>query len=320
MENHTAVTEFILMGLSSDPQVQMFLFLVFLVIYLITLLGNMLIILVIWADPHLHTPMYFFLSNLSFVDICYSSVTVPEMLVNFLAVQKTISINSCLVCCLVQMFFFLASGTSMTEIFMLSAMAYDRYEAICHPLTYIQNMSKEVCIQLAGGAWKIGFTVALVNTLLILRVHFCQVNKINHFCCEIPTVLHIACSDTMVNEVVVLTSSVFVGLASSSVIIVSYGLIISSILRIRSTEGRRKAFSTCGSHLTVVLFFYGTAFCKYLRPASGASFEKLVTVQYSIVTPMLNPIIYSLKNKEVHTALRKVLGKGLCFPSTMVPK
>ncbi|XP_044841792.1 olfactory receptor 5A2-like [Mauremys mutica] len=314
MENQTTVTEFILMGLSSDPKLQVFLFLVFLVIYLITLMGNMLIMLVIRADPHLHTPMYFFLSNLSFVDLCYSSVTVPKMLVNFLSEQKTISIDSCLI----QMFFFLASGT--TEIFMLSAMAYDRYEAICHPLNYIQNMSKWVCIQLACGAWTIGFTVAVVNTFLVLRVHFCKLNKINHFCCEIPPVLHISCSDTLANEVVVLTSSVIVGLGSSSVIIVSYILIIATILRIRSTERRHKAFSTCASHLTVVLLFYVTAFFKYLRPTSGSSFEKLVTVQYSILTPMLNPIIYSLKNKEVKTALRKVLGKALCFPSTMVPK
>ncbi|KAM9120718.1 olfactory receptor 5BS1-like [Pangshura tecta] len=314
MENQTTVTEFILMGLSSDPKLQVFLFLVFLVIYLITLMGNMLIMLVIRADPHLHTPMYFFLSNLSFVDLCYSSITVPKMLVNFLSEQKTISIDNCLI----QMFFFLASGT--TEIFMLSAMAYDRYEAICHPLNYIQNMSKWVCIQLACGAWTIGFTVAVVNTFLVLRLHFCKFNKINHFCCEIPPVLHISCSDTLANEVVVLTCSVIVGLGSSSIIIVSYILIISTILRIRSTERRHKAFSTCGSHLTVVLLFYVTAFFKYLRPASGSSFEKLVTVQYSILTPMLNPIIYSLKNKEVKTALRKVLGKALCFPSTMVPK
>ncbi|XP_043352087.1 olfactory receptor 1030-like [Dermochelys coriacea] len=287
MENQITMTEFILMELASDPQLQIFLFLVFLVIYLITLLGNMLIMLVIRADPHLHTPMCFFLSNLSFVDICYSSITVPKMLVNFLAEQKTISIDSCLI----QMFFFLASGT--TEIFMLSAMAYDRYEAICHPLNYIQNMSKWVCIQLARGAWAIKFTLALVNTL-VLRVHFCKFNKINHFCCEIPPVLHISCSDTLANEAI---SSVIVGLGSSSVIIVSYSLIISTILRIRSTERWHKAFSTCGSHLTVVLLFCVKAFFKYLRPASGSSFEKIVTVQYSILTPMLNPIIYILKNR-----------------------
>ncbi|XP_065270654.1 olfactory receptor 5G9-like [Emys orbicularis] len=305
MGNRTNVTEFILLGLSSDPQIQIFFFLVFLVVYLATLLANMVIMLVVRADSHLHTPMYFFLFHLSFVDICYSSAIVPKMLVNFLAEHKTISVNGCHA----QMFFiFLPAGA---EIFILSAMAYDRYAAICDPLRYMETMSKGICVLLVSGAWAIGFIDALLNTVLALRLHFCGFNQIHHFSCELPPLLQLSCTDTFTNQVVLFTSVVILGSSSFLFTLISYIHIICTILRIRSAEGRRKAFSTCSSHLMVVGLLYLTAFFQYTKPSSVSSvaLEEMVSIQYSILTPMLNPIIYSLKNKEVKTAVGKMLGK-----------
>ncbi|XP_067391460.1 olfactory receptor 8S1-like [Emydura macquarii macquarii] len=302
MENQTMVTEFILLGLSNDPHLQIFLFLVFLVIYVITLLGNVMIILVISSDPQLHTPMYFFLFHLSFVDICYSSVTIPKMLQNFLAERKTISANGCFA----QNFFFLLSGC--TEGFMLSVMAYDRHAAICDPLHYVNIMNKRVCSQLVAGAWTMSILFALINTLFLLNVSFCGPNEVNHFSCELPLLLALSCTETFTNEVVLLMSVVIFGLSSFIPILVSYIHIISTILRIRSAEGRRKVFSTCSSHLTVVGLLYLTALCQYMKPraASSVVLDELFSIQYSILTPMLNPIIYSLKNKEVKMALGKI--------------
>uniref|UniRef100_A0A8C3XMV5 Olfactory receptor n=1 Tax=Chelydra serpentina TaxID=8475 RepID=A0A8C3XMV5_CHESE len=303
MENQTTVTEFILLGFSSDPQI--FLFLVFLVVYLITLLANMVIMLLIMADPHLHTPMYFFLCHLSFVDICYSSAIVPKMLVHFLAEHKTISVNSCIA----QMFFIFLPA--VTEVFILSAMAYDRYAAICDPLRYMERMSKGICVQLVSGAWAIGFTDALLNTVFTLKLHFCGPNQINHFSCELPGLLHLSCTETLTNQVVLSTSIVILGSSSFLFTLISYIHIISTILRIRSAEGRRKAFSTCSSHLIVIGLLYLTAFFQYTKPSSVSSviLDEMFSIQYSILTPMLNPIIYSLKNKEVKKAVGKMLGK-----------
>ncbi|XP_062993397.1 olfactory receptor 5A2-like [Elgaria multicarinata webbii] len=305
MENQTTVVEFFLLGLSDDATLQVFLFLIFLPIYLITLVGNMLIMLVIRADPQLHTPMYFFLTNLSFLDICYSSVTVPKMLENLLVTKKTISLNGCIA----QIFFFIFMVG--TEIFLLSAMAYDRYAAICNPLRYSTIISHQVCIQMVVGAWISGFLDSLVNTLFLTGLHFCGPSNINHFSCELPLLLQMSCTSTFANEMVILTFSMGLGFASLLLIVASYVGIISTILKISSTEGRQKAFSTCASHLTVVLLFCGTAFIRYMRPASGYSetLDKLVSIQYSILTPMLNPIIYSLKNKEVKTAIKKLFQK-----------
>ncbi|XP_026519218.1 olfactory receptor 1009-like [Terrapene carolina triunguis] len=305
MENQTTVTEFILRKLSSDPQTQIFLFSMFLVIYLITLGGNIVIMVVIRADSHLHTPMYFFLFHLSFVDICYSSVTVPNMLMNFLAEDKTISVNGCII----QMFFILLSIGA--EIFILSAMAYDRYAAICDPLRYMERMSKGICVQLVSGAWTIGFFHALLNTVFTSKLHFCGPNEINHFSCELPPLLQRSCTDTLTNQVVLLTSVVVFGSSSFLLTLISYIYIISTILRIRSVEGRRKAFSTCSSHLIVVGLWYLTAFFQYTKPSSVSSvvLDEIFSIQYSILTPMLNPIVYSLKNKEVKIALGKTLGK-----------
>nr|XP_056719290.1 olfactory receptor 5A2-like [Euleptes europaea] len=302
MENQTTVDEFVLLGISDDATVQVFLFLIFLPIYLITLLGNVLIMLVIKTDPQLHTPMYFFLSNLSFIDICYSSVTVPKMLESLLATKKTISLSGCIA----QIFFFIFMVG--TEIFLLSAMAYDRYAAICNPLRYSTVISPRVCVQMVVGAWVSGFLDSLVNTLFLTDLHFCGPSNINHFSCELPLLLQLSCTSTFANEMVILTFSMTLGFASLLLIVASYVHIIGAILKISSSEGRQKAFSTCASHLTVVLLFCGTAFIRYMRPASGYSdtLDKLVSIQYSILTPMLNPIIYSLKNKEVKTALRKL--------------
>ncbi|XP_044839569.1 olfactory receptor 5A1-like [Mauremys mutica] len=305
MGNQTEVTEFIILGLSSDPQMQIFLFLVFLVVYLITLLANMVIMLAIRADPHLHTPMYFFLSHLSFVDICYSSAIVPNMLVHFLAEHKTISVNSCIA----QMFFIFMPA--VTEVYILSAMAYDRYAAICDPLRYVDTMSKGICFQLVSGAWVIGFIDALLNTIFALKLHFCGPNQINHFSCELPSLLRLSCTETLTNQVMLFTSAVILGSSSFLLMLISYIYIISTILRMRSAEGRHKAFSTCSSHLIVVGLLYLTGFFQYTKPSSVSSvvLDEIFSIQYSILTPMLNPIIYSLKNKEVKTAIGKMLGK-----------
>ncbi|XP_053903896.1 olfactory receptor 5A2-like [Malaclemys terrapin pileata] len=305
MKNQTTVTKFILLGLSSDPQMQIFLFVVFLVIYLITLAGNIVIMVVIRADSHLHIPMYFFLFHLSFVDICYSSVTVPNTLRNFLAERKTISVNGCIT----QIFFFFL--LVVTEAFILSAMAYDRYAAICDPLRYMERMSKGICVELVSGAWAISFLYALLNTVFTFKLHFCGPNQISHFSCELPPLLQLSCTETLTNQVVLLTSAVILGSISFLFSLISYILIISTILKIRSAESRCKAFSTCNSHLIVVVLFYLTAFFQYTKPSSVSSvvLDEMFSIQYSILTPMLNPIIYSLKNKDVKTAIGKMLGK-----------
>uniref|UniRef100_A0A8C3S4K9 Olfactory receptor n=1 Tax=Chelydra serpentina TaxID=8475 RepID=A0A8C3S4K9_CHESE len=305
MKNQTTVTEFILLGLSSDPQMQIFLFLVFLVIYLTTLGGNIVIMVVIRADSHLHTPMYFFLFHLSFVDICYSSAMVPNMLMNLLAEHKTISVNGCIT----QMFFFFL--LAITEIFILSVMAYDRFAAICDPLRYMERMSKEICVLLVSGAWTMGFFHALLNTVFALQLHFCGFNQIHHFSCELPPLLQLSCTDTLTNQVVLFTSVVILGSSAFLLTLISYIHIISTVLRIRSVEGRRKAFSTCSSHLIVVGLLYLTGFLQYTKPSlvSSVVLDEMFSIQYSILTPMLNPIIYSLKNKEVKTAVGNILGK-----------
>ncbi|XP_067386073.1 olfactory receptor 8S1-like [Emydura macquarii macquarii] len=299
MENQTTVTEFILLGLSSDPQMQIFLFVVFSVIYLITLVENLVMMLVIRADSHLHTPMYFFLFHLSFVDTFYSSVTVVKMLMNFQAEHKTVSVNGCIA----QMFFiFLSAGT---EIFLLSAMAFDRYSAICDPLHYMATMNKRIC-----GPWTMGFLEALFNTVFALKLHFCGPNQVHHFTCELLPLLQLSCTETLTNQVVLLSSAVIFGLSSFLLTLISYIHIITTILRIRSAEGRRKAFSTCSSHLTVVGLLYLTGFFQYTKPSSISSvvLDEMFSIQYSILTPTLNPIIYSLKN-EVKKAIGKMLGK-----------
>ncbi|XP_063158328.1 olfactory receptor 8S1-like [Candoia aspera] len=305
VENQTVITEFILLGLSNDPHIEDFLLFFFMIIFLVTILGNVIVILVIKSELHLQTPMFFFLSHLAFVDICYSSVTVPRMLANFVTKQKTISQEGCIA----QIFFIFQ--TACTEVFILSAMGYDRYVAICAPLHYSRYLSKEICNKMVGGAWLLGFFHAIVNVLPLLNLHFCSKNIIRHYSCELPSLLALSCKQNLINYIVLLISVFIFGLSSFLFTLVSYIYIISTILKIHSAEGRRKAFSTCSSHLIVVGLFYITGFFRYMKPNSESfiDLDKVISIQYSILTPMLNPIIYSLKNKEIKSALVKLFGK-----------
>ncbi|XP_065270304.1 olfactory receptor 10C1-like isoform X2 [Emys orbicularis] len=299
--NKTFVTQFVILGFSNHTDGNIILFVVFLCIYIITVLGNILIIIAISVDPALHTPMYFFLRNLSFLEICYTSVTLPKMLSNLLSEDKTISFAGCAV----QLYFFLFFG--VTECCLLASMAYDRYCAICNPLRYTAIMNKRVCIQLSGGSWICGTLVALEHTIFIFTLPFCGSNVINHFFCEIQPVLKLVCGDTYWNEIQIIVGAAVILILPLLLILVSYTCIISTILKIRSAKGRRRAFSTCSSHLIVVTLFYGTALIMYVHPKSSFSpdVNKLLSLFYSVVTPTLNPIIYSLRNKEVKDALRK---------------
>nr|XP_028560160.1 olfactory receptor 5A2-like [Podarcis muralis] len=303
MGNQTTEYYFFLLGLSNNLQLQIFLFFLFLLIYLLTLLGNVIIMLLVRTSPPLQSPMYFFLSYLSFLDVCYSTVTVPKMLEIIIAKQKTISVGGCFT----QAFFILFSATA--EVFILSSMAYDRYCAICKPLHYVEIMNVAFCQKLVASAWMISFVYALANTLPLLRLQFCGSNIINHFSCELPSILSLSCNDTFFNKMLFFISGSIVGLVSLFLTVLSYIHIISTILRINSSEGRRKAFSTCSSHLTVVSLFYGTGYFRYLRPSSASSvlLDVILSIEYSILTPLLNPIIYSLQNKEVKAVLRRIL-------------
>ncbi|KAG6513036.1 olfactory receptor [Crotalus adamanteus] len=305
MENQTDSFVFLFLGLSGDPQLQIFLFLIFSIIFLITLLGNITIILIIRMDPSLSTPMYYFLTHLSFVDICYSTDIVPKMLTNFLMKQKTISFTGCIS----QMFF--SFLLSVTDVFLLSAMAYDRYIAVCYPLHYIMIMNKVICTYLVTGAWLMGLLSATINTVPIFGLKFCGLREINHFRCELPSLLKVSCSDTFLNNEILLFSVLVFGLGSFLPTLISYIHIMTSIMKIHSAESRRKTFSTCSSHLTVLGLLYMTGMSQYMKPSSVSSItlDELFSIQYSILTPMLNPIIYSLKNEEVKKALRRIFTK-----------
>nr|XP_028558680.1 olfactory receptor 5V1-like [Podarcis muralis] len=303
MENITVVTEFILMGLSDLPAVRFSLFAAFLLIYLVTLLGNGTILLAIEADSHLHNPMYFFLTNLSLLDICCPTVTVPKMLENLLSERNTISFAGCVL----QVYFLIALAG--TEVFLLSAMAYDRYVAICNPLRYTVIMSKKLCLQMAAGTWVTGFLHSLLHTVMTFTRPFCTSNRVNQYYCDIPPVLALSCASTYVAEMVVFIVGGILGVGAFMVTLVSYIHIISTILRIRSSDGKHKAFSTCASHLIVVCLFYGTILFTYLRPSSShhPDQDRMVSMLYGVITPMLNPLIYSLRNKEVKGALKRVI-------------
>ncbi|XP_008692481.2 LOW QUALITY PROTEIN: olfactory receptor 1002-like [Ursus maritimus] len=303
--NQTLVTEFFFMGLTSHFQHQVVLFVIFLLVYLVTLLGNVGMITLIWMDPRLHTPMYFFLSHLSFVDICSSSVTGPKMLTGIFVEKKVISFLGCAA----QLWFFVQFV--VTECFLLASMAYDRYVAICKPLLYTLIMSQRVCVQLVVGPYAIGLTVAMTHTTLAFRLPYCGPQVINHFFCDILPVLSLACADTHVNQFVLFILAGGVGVVSGIIILVSYIYIVAAILRIRTAEGRRKAFSTCSSHLTAVSILYGTLFFFYVCPSSSFSLDinKVVSVFYTAVIPMLNPFIYSLRNREVKDSFRRTSEK-----------
>lgn len=300
------IREFILLGLSNDPTQQMFLFLIGLLIYLLTLVGNLVIITLIWLDQYLKTPMYFLLGNLSFIEICYTSSTVPKMLWNLLLGDKTISFIGCAL----QMYFFVTLGG--TECILLSAMAYDRYAAICHPLRYTLLMSQPVCKGLLAVSWVIGSINSIINTALIFSLDFCHSNQIDHFFCDIPPLLHLSCSDTKLSTMMTFIISGCGITMSFFLTLLSYVFIVSSVLKIQTTQGRIKAFSTCASHLTVVGIFYGTIIFTYLTPSSSHSpeQEQLVSVLYTMVTPLLNPLIYSFRNKDVQGALWRIFAKS----------
>ncbi|XP_078496766.1 olfactory receptor 10A7-like [Lissotriton helveticus] len=301
--NQTSVKEFIFGGISSDPDVQVLLFTAFLFIYLGTILGNIIIILVITVDPVLHSPMYLFLRNLSLLEVCYISVTIPKMLITLLSRSKSISFTSCGV----QMYMFVFIGTA--DCFLLAAMAYDRYAAICHPLHYTTIITKRVCTWLTAGAWVIGGTYSLGQTSATFSLSYCGPNVINHFFCDVLPLLKLSCSDTRRNKVATYIAAVFIFFLPFGLIVTSYIYIISAILKIRSSMGRHKAFSTCSSHLLAVTLFYGTATCAYLLPKSDnwQNSDKLLALFYAGVMPMLNPLIYSLRNQEVKGAVRKVI-------------
>ncbi|XP_015262632.1 PREDICTED: olfactory receptor 5B12-like [Gekko japonicus] len=303
VRNQTRVVEFVFLGFSGIPNSHIYLFLPFLAIYLVTVLGNLMIFSLIQLDSSLHTPMYYFLSHLSFVDICLSSVTVPKILVNFLRQRQTISYNQCMA----QMFF-LISFTG-TEAALLAVMAYDRYAAICKPLHYSSLMNTKVCAVLAFATWVWGALHSALHTALSSRLYFCGANQIHHIYCDLPPLMKIACNDAHVNEVASHVASLFVGGGPFFTIILSYVFILSSILKIRSTTGKRKAFSTCASHIIVVILYFGNGSLNYNRPSAGYSLETdtLVSTMYCIITPVLNPLIYSLRNKDVKGAFRKVL-------------
>ncbi|XP_006870363.1 PREDICTED: olfactory receptor 2D3-like [Chrysochloris asiatica] len=304
-ENQTYLTEFILLGLSSDPQTQILLFVVFLIIYLLTALGNLLIIILINVDSRLHTPMYFFLKNLSLADLCFSTSIVPQMLFHFLVMRKTISFAGCSI----QMFFFLVSGA--TESSLLAVMSYDRYVAVCKPLHYSTTMTQRVCIQLATVSWASGAFVSLVDTTFTLCLPYQGQNVINHYFCEPPALLKLTSADTNKAEMALFSMGVVILLAPVSLILFSYWNILSTVMQIQSGEGRFKVFSTCGSHLIVVVFFYGSTIFTYMRPNAKkmSGRDKVISVFYSIITPMMNPYIYSLRNKDVKEAFRKVFGR-----------
>ncbi|XP_054443119.1 olfactory receptor 1020-like [Pteronotus mesoamericanus] len=307
LENCTVFADFILLGLSGRQDVQQGLFALFLLVYGITVIANLGMILLINVDPRLHTPMYYFLSNLSFCDVCYSSTVSPKMLADFLSEQKRIPYNLCVV----QMFFF--GAFAAVECVMLSVMAYDRYVAICNPLLYSVTMSRRACIQLVATAYMAGFTDITIFTYCTIRLSFCNSNVINHFFCDFPPLLALSTSDTTISEIALTVScSCMVG-SSVITVLLSYSYIITTILRMKSTEGRRKAFSTCASHLTAVAIFYGTLVFMYFRPNSSYSMDtdKVASVFYTVVIPMLNPLIYSLRNKDVKGALSKAVGTRL---------
>ncbi|KAL1773370.1 olfactory receptor 1361-like [Sigmodon hispidus] len=303
--NQSTISEFLLLGLSRQPQQQQqqLLFLLFLIMYLVTVLGNLLIILAICTDSRLHTPMYFFLSNLSFVDVCFSSTTVPKVLANHKLGSQAISFSGCLM-----QIYFLCVFAVMDN-FLLAVMAYDQYVAICHPLHYTAKMTHQLCALLVVGSWVVASLNALLHTLLMARLSFCANNIIPHFFCDITPLLNLSCSDTHLNELMILFVAGPIMIAPFVCILISYILIACAILRVSSPSGRWKAFSTCGSHLAVVCLFYGTIISLYFIPSSSHSAGKdmAAAMMYTVVTPMLNPFIYSRRNKDLKGALRKVL-------------
>ncbi|XP_048216207.1 olfactory receptor 5W2-like [Perognathus longimembris pacificus] len=304
--NCSTLTNFILMGITSKLEMKVILFIVFSLVYLINLVGNLGMITLIRVDSRLHTPMYYFLSHLSFCDLCYSTAIGPKMLVDIFSKNKAIPFFGC------ALQFFISCTFVDSECVLLAVMAFDRYKAISNPLLYTTNMSSRVCTLLMAAVYLVGLADALIHTTLTFHLCFCQSNTIDHFFCDIPPILLLSCSDTQVNELAIFIIFGFIELSTISGVLVSYCYIISSVLKIRSAEGRFKAFSTCASHLTAVAIFQGTMLFMYFRPSSSYSLDqdKMTSLFYTLVIPMLNPLIYSLRNKDVKEALLKLRNKS----------
>ncbi|XP_030042366.1 olfactory receptor 1019-like [Microcaecilia unicolor] len=315
-DNGTSFSRFILLGFSDLPELQPFISLGLFLLYLITVSGNLLIITAVCLSSRLHKPMYFFLCNLSFLDLCCTSITIPKMIACLLTGNNVITFTECVT----QLYFFL-SFTS-TEFFLLSAMSYDRYVAICNPLRYALIMNKRICILLAAASWITGFLDIVPYMVFISRLVFCHDNIINHFFCDIPPLMELACNGIQSFQLTIFVEGIFMGFIPFMMTLSSYTYIIAAILKIRSSQGRHKAFSTCSSHLTVVILFYGTVICMYMRPSSLQSpdQDKFFSLLYMAVIPMLNPIIYSLRNTDVKSALKKlfdVCPKHVTFSKTI---
>ncbi|XP_071473286.1 olfactory receptor 10G7 [Marmota flaviventris] len=301
MLNVSLVTTFFLTGLPHAPALDTMLFGIFLVIYILTVLGNLLILLVIRVDSHLHTPMYYFLTNLSFIDMWFSTVTVPKMLMTLATPGGgAISFHSCVA----QLYSFHFLGS--TECFLYTVMSYDRYLAISYPLRYSSMMSGRVCALLAAGTWLSGSLHSAVQTTLTFRLPYCGPNQVQHYFCDAPPILKLACADTSANEMVIFVNIGVVASGCFLLIVLSYVSIVCSILRIRTSEGRHRAFQTCASHCIVVLCFFGPGLFIYLRPGSKDALDGIVAVFYTVLTPLLNPVVYTLRNKEVKKALSKL--------------
>ncbi|XP_037361412.1 olfactory receptor 10G4 [Talpa occidentalis] len=301
MTNMSLITTFILIGLPHAPALDMPLFGIFLVMYVLTVVGNLLILLVIKLDSHLHTPMYYFLANLSFIDTWFSTVTVPKMLMTLVSPEgAALSFYSCVA----QLYSFHFLGS--TECFLYTVMSYDRYLAISYPLRYSTLMSGRMCAMLAAGTWLVGSLHSAVQTILTFRLPYCGPNQIQHYFCDAPPILKLACADTSINDTVIFVN---IGVVASScffLIVLSYANIVYAILKIRTSDGRRKAFQTCASHCIVVLCFFVPCVFIYLRPGSRDTVDGIVAVFYTVLTPLLNPVVYTLRNKEVKKALLKL--------------
>ncbi|EPQ12939.1 Olfactory receptor 1J1 [Myotis brandtii] len=310
-ENQSSMSQFLLLGLPIPQGQKGLFFTLFLGMYLTTVLGNLLIILLIRLDSHLHTPMYFFLSHLSFTDVCFSSVTVPKMLTNMQTQHLSIPYEGCIS----QTYFFILFAD--LDSFLITSMAYDRYVAICHPLQYTTIMSQNVCVMLVAGSWVIASACALLHTLLLARLSFCADHTVPHFFCDLAALLKLSCSDTSLNQLVIFTAGLTAIMLPFLCILVSYGHIGATILRVPSSKGIRKALSTCGSHLSVVTLYYGAIIGLYFLPSSNNSKDNniIASLMYTVVTPMLNPFIYSLRNKDMKGALRKFLHKKTYYSS-----
>ncbi|CAI9153677.1 unnamed protein product [Rangifer tarandus platyrhynchus] len=306
MENTTEVTQFILLGLTNTKKLQVPLFLIFILIYVINVVGNMGIILLVLLESHLQAPMYFFLSNLSLVDFGYSTAVIPTVLAGFLTGGGVISYNACAA----QMFFFAAFATM--ENFLLAAMAYDRYAAVCRPLHYTSTMTTSMCVSLSTGSYVCGFLNASIHVGIAFSLSFCGSNVVHHFFCDVPAVMVLSCSDRYVGEMVLVYVASFNVFFALLVILISYIFICITILKMHSSAGYQKALSTCACHLTAVSIFYGTIITMYLQPSSSHSMDtdKIVSVFYTMVIPMLNPLVYSLRNKEVKSAFKKMIAKA----------